>query len=412
MLNTLNISAITGLGLLLITGYLCGLLAHRLKLPALTGYLAAGVLLGPSGLHMFTGVQLHQLDFLTSISFGCIAFIIGLELRLLSLKKLGLGIVVITFSQLLLAFLVVSGAVYWLTGDLVLSLLFGAIAPASAPAGTVAVIKEYKAKGPLTKVLYAVVGFDDCLAVILFALVLGAVKVLLADAGMAGLVDIMSSISASLLEIGGSILLGGAIGLLFSCMVKHAQYTSQKTPHLVLIFWIVLLGVGLTERWHLSLILVCMTIGFTFTNTNREQLTDNTKEPLQNLMNFLFVFFFGMTGLRFNLSVMSALGLIGVIYVIARIIGKLLGVWLAAKIFRMNKIFSHYLGLGILSQAGVAIGFALLIQKELAHFPGTEFLGEQILTIVTATSIFFEIVGPLAAKYALKKADEIPDKPA
>ena len=407
MLANFQLSSITGLGLLLFCGYFCGQLARYLKLPALIGYLAAGILLGSSILDVLSKTQLHQLEFVTSIALGCISFIIGSELQLAALKKLGAGIIVIIFTQLLLAFLVVAGAVFWLTKDPVLSLLFGAIAPASAPAGTVAIIQEYKAKGPLTKALYAVVGFDDGLAVILFGFVLAGVKVLLSDDAMAGSPSVTAIILAPLREIGFSLLLGAVIGFIFSLIVRR---TTHKADRLVLIFWAVLTGVGLSGRWHLSLILVCMTVGFSFVNTNKAYLTRDTREPMQHIMGPIFVLFFGLAGLHLNLSTLPALSLLGLTYIMARIMGKLLGVWLGAECCRMEKKFSRYLGFGILSQAGVAIGFALLIQQELASISGTEMLGIQILSTITATSIVFEIIGPLAARYALMKAGEIKGK--
>ena len=174
MLANFHLSSITGLGFLLFCGYFCGQLARYLKLPALIGYLVAGVLLGPSVLNVLSEDQLHHLGFITSLSLGCIAFIIGSELQLASLKKLGTGITIIILSESLMAFAVVAGGIFLLTSNLPLSLLLGAMAPASAPAGTLAIIQEYKAKGTLTKALYAVVGFDDGLAVIIFGFALAA----------------------------------------------------------------------------------------------------------------------------------------------------------------------------------------------------------------------------------------------
>lgn len=404
MLANLHLSSITGLGLLLFCGYFCGLLARYMKLPALIGYLTAGVLLGPSILNVLSEAQLHHLGFITSLSLGCIAFIIGSELQLTSLKKLGRGIVVIILAESLMAFILVTAGIFLLTKNLSLALLFGAMAPASAPAGTVAVIQEYNAKGTLTKALYTVVGFDDGFAVIIFGFALAAAKVFLAATPNTASVGILAELWQPLREIGLSIALGALIGGAFALIIRQ---TTQATDRLVIIFWAILTGVGLADRWHLSPILVCMMVGFLFVNVSETYLTRDTRAPLQQVMGLIFILFFGLAGLHLDLTLLPDLGMIGLVYIIARVSGKFIGAWSGANCCKMEEKIRRYLGFGILSQAGVAIGLALLIQQELALIPGAEMLGVQILSTITATSIIFEIIGPLAARYALKKAGEI-----
>ncbi len=404
MLSDIHLSSITGLGLLLFCGYFCGQLARCLKLPALIGYLAAGVLLGPSILNILSETQLHQLEFVTSISLGCIAFIIGSELQLASLKKLGRGIVVIILAESLIAFALVAAGIYLLTRNLSLALLFGAMAPASAPAGTVAVIQEYNAKGTLTKALYTVVGFDDGFAVIIFGFAMAAVKVLLLASSDSASFVIFRGLWQPLREIGLSIVLGALIGGFFSLVIRK---TAHATNRLIIIFWAILTGTGLAERWHLSPILVCMMVGFLFVNVSKAYITRDTRAPLQQVMGLIFVLFFGLAGLHLDLTLLPNLGITGLVYIIARVCGKFIGAWFGAYCYKMEEKIRRYLGFGILSQAGVAIGLALLVKQELNHIPGAETLGIQILSIITATSIIFEIIGPLAARYALIKAGEI-----
>lgn len=405
MLTNLHLSSITGLGLLLFCGYFCGRLARYLKLPALIGYLAAGVMLGPSMLDVLNETQLHHLGFITSLSLGLIAFIIGSELHLGALKKLGSGIVVIILAESLLAFVMVTAGIFLLTKNLPLALLFGAMAPASAPAGTVAVIQEYHAKGTLTKALYAVVGFDDGLAIIIFGFALAAAKVFLVGSSDFTLSTIITELWQPLREIGFSITVGALIGGAFSLIIRQ---TAQATDKLIIIFWAILIGVGLADRWHLSSILVCMTVGFLFVNVSETHLTRDTRAPLQQIMGLIFVFFFGLAGLHLDLALLPDLGLLGLVYFITRGSGLFFGAWLGATCSKMEEKIRRYLGFGILSQAGVAIGLALLVEQELALIPGAEMIGIQVLATITATSIIFEIIGPLAAKYALQKAGEIP----
>ncbi|MDA3971525.1 MAG: cation:proton antiporter [Desulfobulbaceae bacterium] len=409
MLAYLHLSSITGLGLLLFCGYFCGQLVRYLKLPALIGYLAAGVLLGPSVLNVLTETQLQHLGFITSLALGCIAFIIGSELHLTSLKKMGGGIIVIILAESFMAFLVVTGGVFLLTHNLPLSLLLGAMAPASAPAGTVAVIQEYKARGTLTKTLYAVVGFDDGLAVIIFGFALAAAKLLLITDQLSEPVSFITALEKPMLEIGFSLILGGCIGGAFSWINKK---TANESDHLIIIFWAILTCVGLATRWHLSSILSCMMVGFVFVNVSKPYLVKDTRAPLQHIMDLIFILFFGLAGLHLDLTTLPTLGTIGLVYIITRIAGLISGAWFGARCGRMEEKIRHYLGFGILSQAGVAIGLALLVQQELAQIPGAELLGVQILSTITATSIIFEFIGPLAAKYALKKAGEITEEPS
>ncbi|MCK5192327.1 MAG: cation:proton antiporter [Desulfobulbaceae bacterium] len=404
MLANLHLSSITSLGILLLCGFFCGRLAQRLKLPALVGYLFAGLLLGHSFLDILPHAQLLQLEFLTTISLGCVAFIIGSELHLSSLKRFGKGVVVIILLSSLLAFAAVFLAVFLYTGDPALSLLFGAMAPASAPAGTVAVIQEYRAKGPLTKTLYAVVGFDDGLAIIIFGFTLAVSKMLLVGGTETNAAGIIASLWSPLMEGGFSLLLGSVIGALFTLLTKRTHKDSER---LIVIFWAILTGVGLSARWHLSSILVCMVIGLLFANTSTKHVLQTTRAPLQQVMGLIFILFFGLAGLHLNLTVLSTLGIIGMLYIASRIFGKMVGAWLGARCCKMDENIRRYLGLGILSQAGVAIGLALLINQELSRIPGAEMIGIQILSSITATSIIFEIIGPLAARYALKKAGEI-----
>lgn len=404
MLLDLHLCAVTCLAILLGCGYLCGLLAHHFKLPALLGYLATGVLLGPSIFNVMSSAQLHSLGFITDISLGCIAFIIGTELHLASLKKLGKGIILIILAESFMAFIVVTAAIFLLTNNLPLAILLGSMAPASAPAGTVAVIQEYKAKGTLTKALYAVVGFDDGLAVIIFSFALAFGKLLLVTKASAASPAIFSEIITPIYDLGFSLVLGAGIGGALCLIIKKI---TQDSDRLVIIFCAILLCVGLAGRWHISAILCCMMVGFMLVNTSKSYLVKQAKEPLQQMMGMIFILFFGLAGFHLDLSTIPAIGSIGIVYIVARITGKLFGAKMGAKYGNMEEKIRKYLGFAILSQAGVAIGLALLIQQQLSYIAGAEALGVLILSTVTATSIVFEIIGPLAAKYALNKAGEI-----
>jgi len=410
-LSFLKISLLTILGLLSIIGFYFGRTARRVRLPSLIGYMVLGVILGHSLFNILDEPALESLSFLTQVALGFVAFSIGTELNIASLKKLGVGIVSIIFAESFGAFLAVTAAIYLLTRDLPFAIIFGAMAPASAPAGTVAVIQEYKAKGNLTKALYAVVGFDDGLAILIFGFAAALAKNLLIAEAAGPHENIFLALQQPAKEIFFSFLLGAFVGFIISILVRNMKNSREI---LILIFGVVLIATGLSNRWHLSLILTNMIVGFTLANTRRQSLLFNVNDALLSVMPLLFVLFFCLAGAHLELATLPALGLVGLVYIIARSAGLIGGARLGAMFGKVDENVKKYVGLGILSQAGVAIGLSLIIKHEL-DFLGTTYniphaakIGVNVLTTVTATCIFFEIVGPILTKIALRKAGEIP----
>jgi len=218
-----DIPVIAVLGISIIVAIYSGKIARKAGLPSLIGYMILGTIMGTSVLSLITENSLNHLQFITDIALGFVAFTIGSELNLRTLRKLGKGIVLIILAESLAAFFLVAFAVYLLTSDLPMALIFGALAPASAPAGTVAVIQEYKARGTLTKALYAVVGFDDGLAVIIFGFSAAlAVKLLRAESSEAS-VGLISSIMEPIKELGFSLGIGTILGFFFSALARKLR---------------------------------------------------------------------------------------------------------------------------------------------------------------------------------------------
>jgi len=420
--STNIITPLAVVGIATLIGYYMGHIARFCKLPSIIGYMILGVIMGPSLLNLFKHSMLEDMAFITEIALGFVAFSIGSELSMSSLRKLGSGIVSIIFAESFTAFFLVTGAVYVYTGftdggyDLPLALIFGAMAPASAPAGTVAVIQEYKAKGNLTKALYAVVGFDDGLAIIIFGFAAAIAKVLLISEATGETASILPSLIDPCKEIVLSIIVGGVVGFLFCQIVRRLD---NSRDILIIVFGAVLLAAGLSQMMHLSLILTNMVIGFMLVNTRREALVHKVTTPLLEVMPLVFVLFFCLAGAHLDLGAIPSLGLLGGVYIIGRTVGLIGGARLGAMIGKVDENIKKYIGLGILSQAGVAIGLALITQHELSGLGSTisggnathgDVLGTTVLTSVTATCIFFEIIGPILTKIALKKAGEIPEK--
>lgn len=415
------ISQLTVLGGATLAGFYAGRLARLLRLPSLIGYMFLGVLLGPSLFDVLDQAALEHLGFVTEIALGLVAFSIGAELHLGSLRRLGYGIVSIIFAESLAAFFAVLGAIYLLTDNLPMALIFAAVAPASAPAGTVAVIQEYRAKGSLTQALYAVVGFDDGLAIVIFGLAAALAKNLLLDAAVGSSADLLSSMAGPCLEILESVVVGVVLGFFFCLLVRRLE---QGAELLVMILGTVLLATGVAAQFHLSLILTNMVIGFVLVNTRREELTHRTTRALQQVMLFLFILFFCLAGAHLRVQELGRLGLVGVVYIFARSAGLIGGSRLGARLGRVEARIKNWIGLGILSQAGVAIGLSLIIQQEFGELatrhaaafaaltatrpeldPMT--IGASVITTITATCIVFEIIGPILTKVALTKAGEI-----
>lgn len=384
-----------------------GRLARKTGLPSLVGYMILGVVLGSSVLGVLSAEGTRTLSFLTDIALGFVAFTIGSELNLRELKKLGKGIIYIILAESFAAFFVVAGAVWILTGNLAMALIFGALAPASAPAGTVAVIQEYGAKGKLTSALYAVVGFDDGLAIIIFGFASAAARNILDPAASSGL---MHSVLHPAGEILFSILAGGILGVLLTVLGRKLRPLTD-VPSLFMGF--VAVAAGIAQWLHLSLILTCMMLGFVLTNTTTVATVKSMMGQLRTWMPFLFIPFFFLAGAHLDIAALPSLGLIGVVYILARTAGLMGGARLGAVIGRSDDNIKKYLGFGILSQAGVAIGLSMVVlgQFEALGTPEASSIAVNVITTITATCIIFEIIGPIGAKYALQKAGEIRRKP-
>jgi len=408
----LHISGLTLIGAATIIAFYVGRLARLARLPSLIGYMFVGVILGPSVLHLFDEPSMEGLSFITEIALGFVAFSIGSELNLSTLKRLGGGIISIILAESFGAFIVVVLAVYALTRDLPLALIFGSMAPASAPAGTVAVIQECRAKGSLTTTLYAVVGFDDGLAIIIFGFAAALAKTLLITEASGAAEGILGALLVPAKEIGLSFVVGGVAGLLFYHLVRRLQ---SARDILIVVFGVILICTGLSIRWHLSLILTNMVVGFVLANARHESLLHRVTAPLLEVMPLLFVLFFCLAGAHLQLSALPALGAVGIVYVLGRSFGLIGGARLGALFGHVEDKVKKYVGLGILSQAGVAIGLSLIVKHEFTQLdarynaPHALAIGTSVLATITATCIFFEIIGPILTKIALKRAGEIPD---
>lgn len=403
--TNLSLPALLLVGVMTIIGLYAGKSMKWVRMPSIIGFMLVGVIIGPSLFNILDEPLQKQLSFITEIALGFVALSIGLELNFKSLKELGAGIIFIIICESFFAFFAVTAGLFLLTGDLALALTFGAIAPASAPAGTVAVIQEYRAHGSLTKALYAVVGFDDGLGIIIFGFVAAFVRRMIVSDPAGGEPSILATIMLPLKEVGLSVLVGSVAAFFFSMLFKKLK---SARDIFILIFASVLIITGISTRLHLSLILTNMVYGIVLVNTQRHTVLQKMRDELSDAMPLFFVLFFTLAGSNLHVLALPSLGLVGMVYIVARTSGLMGGAWFGSLVGRSEKKIRRYLGMGILSQAGVAIGLALIVKQEFGTLGGEGArIGSAVITSITATCIFFEILGPILTKIGLKRAGEI-----
>ncbi len=389
------------LGLALLAGWAAGLLCRRMKVPMVVGYIVVGIIMGKSLLGVFNDENFQGLVYFTYLALACIGFDIGGELALRKLRHLGKPILWISVFESLGATLLVTIAVYLYTRKLHVALVFGALASATAPAATVDVLREYQASGPLTSTVFAVVGIDDAIAIIIYAFSIFFTKMLLAG----GEVRVAEAVLRPLYEILGSLALGSAVGLAFLFLIR--RYTARRGL-LVLTWGAITLTTGLANQFHFSLILANMAMGMTIVNLTRWRRED-VFEIMRGTTPPLFVIFFVLVGSQLDAGRLLSLGWIGLLYIAFRSAGKQAGASLGGAISRAPEEVRRYLGLCLFSQAGVAIGLSIQTMLELGGGAfgnaGIE-LGTMAISVIAATTLFFQLIGPPCTRYAIIKAGE------
>jgi Kef-type K+ transport system membrane component KefB len=384
----------------IIFGLVGGKLVHRLKLPGIVGYLIAGLIFGPSFLNVFSSALIEKLEIFTGIALSLVAFVIGSEMRLGTLKEMGKGIGIITVLESFGAFLLVAMGVYLLTRDLCLSLVFGAMAPASAPAGTVAVLQEYKAKGRLTNALYAVVGLDDGLAIIIFAFSVALAKLVFTGSK----VSVFSIAEGPLFDIFGSVVLGGGLGVLTGYFARKA---GGEDGILAVSLGGIFVCTGIASYLHFSLILANLALGMAFVNLFPAP-NQKAYRAIQSISLPIYIIFFFIAGATLRIKLLPSMGLVGLVYAVCRIGGLMGGAWLGSALSGQGSIIRRYLGFGILSQAGVAIGLSVLAAGEFGPLGESgQSLGLVVMNTIAATTILFEVIGPIGTKFAISRAGEM-----
>ena len=372
-------------------GLLFNRFAKLISLPNVTGYLVAGLLIGPSVLNLIPKDGTEALNVLVTLALGFIAYSIGGEFNINNIKAIGGKSIIITMLQALTAVGLVDITLCALGFNVPLALTLGAIAAATAPAATLMVVRQYRANGPVTRTLLPVVAMDDAVGLIVFAVSLALAQ------GMSGGGDMSfyTMVVQPLTEIVLSLAIGGAIGLIASIALR---FFHSKDNFLCVSVAAVLLGTALADIWGLSSLL-CMSIGAIVCNLRKD--ADSIMEGCERWTPPLFMLFFVISGAELDLAAIPTVGMLGVAYLVARSAGKYLGTYIGSGIVHADEKIKKYLGLALLPQAGVAIGMAQICAAKLPMY------SERITTVVLCAALIYELIGPVITKAALVKAGEI-----
>ena len=380
------------LAVILIFGLLMGKVVSYLKLPRVTGYLIAGVLIGPFVLKLVPHEAIESLTIISEAALGFIAYNIGSSLNYNKLKNIGKGVIIIALFEALMATFIVTLAMKFIFAQTwEFSLAIGAIASATAPAATIMVLKQYRAKGPLVDTLIPVVAIDDAIAVIAFGISIAVAQII--SNGSDG-VSIMAFLEP-FIEIFFSVVLGCAVGFALTYLNKLSK---QKENAMNLVIAAIFLVIGLADLLNLSNLLACMALGATVSNLVLSK--SKLLSAIDNITSPIFIMFFTISGLELDLSVLLTVGVIGIGYVVFRVIGKVLWAYIGAQIANSEPVVKKYLGLTLVPQAGVAIGLTMIVQDALPS------CGESIRAIILAGTVIYELIGPLCTKIAIFKAGE------
>ncbi len=410
---TQTASIFMSLSIALLAGLLLSRLAKIVKLPAVTAYLISGVLIGPFVLGAIgipgigiTADQIEGFGLISDLALGFIAFAMGNEFRLAQLKKIGKQATVIGVVQALFTSLVVDVVLiglHFLMPDklsLPAAIVLASVATATAPAATMMVVKQYKAKGPVTDVLLPVVALDDAVGLIVFAISFGVAKSI-----STGTVDVLSVILEPLLEVVLSLGLGFIMGLLFTLCEK---YFHSRSKRMAVSVTFVMMTVAISSlkfdvggiHIGFSSLLACMMLGTVFCNMC--EVSEELMDRADRWTTPVLILFFVISGAELELSVFAdwAVVVVGIVYIISRSVGKYYGANISAKMTKSDPNIVKYLGITLLPQAGVALGMAI---KAIDLGPD----GAIVRNITLFAVLIYEIVGPFLTKIALTKAGDI-----
>ncbi|MDH4211311.1 MAG: cation:proton antiporter [candidate division WOR-3 bacterium] len=378
----------------MICAYLGAKLLRRISFPAVTAYLLVGILIGPRLLNLIPVKIMDASDFVSNFVLGIIAFTLGANFRIEGIRAAGKPVIWISVLEAAFAWILVTLVMiaYHSLNNLPIhpAFVLGAAAAATAPAATVMVIREYRASGPVTEMLLKVVAIDDA-----WCLIFSALAITTANALRLGVFNSVVLLEA-IFEICAALILGAVLGFALNLLSRFIMTVEEV---LVIVIGFILLAVGLSMTLRLSPLLTNIAFGLVVANIVRNN--ELFFEKLRDIDMVFFLGFFVLVGANLEIHLLPKVGIMGVLYIIFRVFGKFIGVRLGSYISKAGENISKYLAWGLVPQAGVALGVALSAKALYPEY------GDVIFTTITATTVIYELVGPIFAKYGLKKAGEI-----
>jgi len=397
----MNVLLYLGIGFAII--YISKYLVEKSNIPSVTGYVIVGVLLGGSILKVFKQPVLEEFAIISDIALGIIAFSIGVELKTETIKKLGKSIIAIAFLEAGLAFCFVSLGLYLIMPQkLSLVLLLGSVASATAPAATVYIINQYRAKGPLTSTILSVVGIDDAISLSIYVVVSSFVVSMLSG----NKIDPVRLALIPIIKILISLAIGISLGLLYTLIFRKIRHSDDLSIGLAAT---ILISMGVSELLKVSELLTVMSLGFILVNTDK-MLANRSNRVIETLSPIFLPLFFMFAGARLNILHLGQIGLIGLLYTALRFSGKIAGSVIGATITGAPKTVRKFTGLSLFPQVGVAIALSLAIQKTFGRGDfGQEgiIISDLIINLLLFTTVITETLGPFLTRFSLKKAGEI-----
>ena len=384
---------ILSLAIILFAGFLLTRATKKLRLPNVTGYILAGVLIGPYILHLVPEQMIAQMDFVTDIALAYIAFGVGKYFKLSKLRQNGKKIIVLTLFEALTAAAVITLSMIFIFHlSVPFSLLLGAIGSATAPASTIMTIRQYQAKGEFVDAVLQVVALDDAVALLAFSICAAAAGAMQSGVQSLQLKLVLLPLLLNLLTL----LLGAGCGLLLKWIITNRR---SREHRLVLVNAVIFLLTGVCTAMDVSPLLSCMVMGTVYVNIMKKR---RLFKEVNHFTPPIMLMFFVLSGMRLNVPMLMTSGVIGVFYFLIRIAGKYAGSYLGAVAAGMPPTIKRYFGLALIPQAGVSIGLAALGQRILP----TD-MGAMLSTIILSSGVLYEMVGPACAKAALRLSHSI-----
>ena len=386
---------LSSLGLILLLALASGHMVRVLRIPEVTGYILAGMALGPSVLGWLSHENIHALEVLSEVALGLILFSIGSVFELSLVRRIGRKIVRLTLVESTLAAGMVLASMLVLGMQWEVALLLAAVSIATAPASTLMVIRECNARGPLSDALLGIIAVNNIVCLIAY-LACAAVVDLVAGWGEQGFWQTAYQTGFPLVwQLAGSVALGLLTGLLLAGWARHVGETGEM---LILLAGSILFCVGVARLLELSPLIASLAVGATMVNLSRR--SRRLFRTLAGTDPPFYAIFFVLAGAELDVARVATIGVIGVAYVAARAGGKFAGAWLGSRRLGMERQVQNFLGFGLLTQAGLAVGLVMTIGRQFPDYY------DVISTIVLSAVVVYEMVGPIATKFAIVQSGE------